>query len=142
MSGLGQKRPWCHVGSNVWFARKETSIDGRQSAIPVIAVIHLTGRYEYWNPDRASVGLSARELDDLSPFLGLVGNELAEVGRRAWKGAGAQIGKPRHEFGFCEYCVDLLVEFVDDLGRRVPGRANAMKGARLVAGHEVGHGRS
>src|SRR5262245_161354 len=33
---VGQKRPWCHVGSNVWFARKETSIDGRRGAIPVI----------------------------------------------------------------------------------------------------------
>src|SRR5262245_35812524 len=45
MSGRGQKRPWYHVGSDVWFARKETSIDGRQGAIPVIAVVRVTGRY-------------------------------------------------------------------------------------------------
>src|SRR5262245_8774160 len=31
---FGQKRPWCHVGSNVWFARKETSIGGPPRCYP------------------------------------------------------------------------------------------------------------
>src|SRR5262245_24574293 len=39
---VGQKRPWCHVGYDVWFAREQTSLDGRQGAIPVIAVIRVT----------------------------------------------------------------------------------------------------
>src|SRR5262245_8145356 len=42
-----QKRPWCHVGSNVWFPRKETSIDGHQGAITVIAAIRGTTFMEY-----------------------------------------------------------------------------------------------
>src|SRR5256885_12609545 len=36
---------------------------------------------------------------------------------------------------------DLLVELVDDLGRRAPGRADAEPGARLVAGHPVAQDR-
>ena len=32
-----------------------------------------------------SLRLRARELDDLAPFLGLIGNELAEIGRRTGK---------------------------------------------------------
>ena len=39
--------------------------------------------------------------------------------------------------GVGEAGVDLLVELVDDLGRRVLGRANAVPGARLVARHEI-----
>src|SRR5262249_18521805 len=35
-----------------------------------------------------------------------------------------------------ESCIDLLVELLDDLGGCVLGRANAKKGARLVARHE------
>ena len=39
--------------------------------------------------------------------------------------------------GIGEARVD-FVEFVDDLGRRVPGRADAEPGARREAGHEIG----
>src|SRR5262245_46964011 len=42
-----QKHPWCHVSSNVWFARKQTSIDGHQDTIPLIAVIRETSVTEY-----------------------------------------------------------------------------------------------
>src|SRR5262245_53543990 len=106
-----------------------------------VQLAHVT-TYLFPSKIGASIGLSARELDYLAPFFGLLGNELAEVGRRAWKCRGAQIGEPRHEFGFCEYCVDLLVELVDDLDGCVPRRANAMKSARLVARHEIAHGRN
>src|SRR5262245_21711677 len=42
--------------------------------------------------------LRARELDHLAPLLGLLGNELAEVGRRTWKDS-AQLGEPRAHLG-------------------------------------------
>src|SRR5262249_57097383 len=38
--------------------------------------------------------------------------------------------------------VDLVVEFVDDPGGRVLGRADAIPTARLVARHEFAHGRN
>ena len=53
----------------------------------------------------------------------------------------AQVGKPRLHFGIGEASVDLLVELVDDLGRRVLRCADAEPGARLVARHELAHGR-
>ena len=56
-------------------------------------------------------------------------------------GVAAQIGKPRLHLGIGEGRVDLLVEPVDDLRRRVLGRADAIPPARLVARHEFAHGR-
>ena len=53
-----------------------------------------------------------------------------------------KVGKPRPHLGIGEARVDLLVELVDDLGRRVPGRADAEPSARLVARHEIAHGRN
>src|SRR6516162_4338290 len=43
----------------------------------------------------ASIRFHARELHHLAPLLGLFGDELAEVGRRAWKCGGAPLGTPR-----------------------------------------------
>src|ERR1700733_9275198 len=59
--------------------------------------------------------LDVRELDHLGPFLGFVGNELAEIGRRTGKRHGAQSGKPRLQRGIGETGIDLLVELVDDV---------------------------
>ena len=53
----------------------------------------------------------------------------------------AQLGQPRLHLGIGEANVDLPVEFVDDLGRRVSGRADAIPSACLVARHELAHGR-
>src|SRR5262245_41671305 len=61
---------------------------------------------------RGSVRLDARELDHLRPFLGFVGDELAEVGGRAWKCGGAPLGKPRLHLGIGKGRVDLRVELV------------------------------
>ena len=41
------------------------------------------------------------------------------------KHRAAQVGEPRLDLGIGEGRVDLLVELVDDLGGRVPGRADA-----------------
>ena len=54
--------------------------------------------------------------DHLRPLLGLLGDELAEVGGRAWKHRCAHVGEPRLDLRVGESRVDLLVEFVDDLG--------------------------
>ena len=43
--------------------------------------------------------------------------------------------------GIGEGGVDLVVELVDDLGRRAGGSANAVPAARLVARHELVHRR-
>src|SRR5262245_57910662 len=50
----------------------------------------------------ASVGLDARELHHLAPFLRFVGDELAETGGRAGKPASPQIGEPRFDFEIAE----------------------------------------
>src|SRR5262245_7779878 len=88
-----------------------------------------------------SVRLDAGELDHLAPLLRFVGYELSKVGRRAWKGGGAQLGKPRLHLGIGEGRIDLFVELVDNLGRRVFRRADAGPEARLVARHEFGNRR-
>jgi hypothetical protein len=46
-----------------------------------------------------SVRLDARELDHLAPLLGLLGDELPEVGGRARKDWAGQFGKPRLDLG-------------------------------------------
>jgi hypothetical protein len=52
-----------------------------------------------------------------------------------------KVGKPRLHLGVGEARIDLLVELVDDLGWRVLGRTKAIELPRLVARHEVTHGR-
>src|ERR1700722_3870011 len=89
-----------------------------------------------------SLRLDVRELDHLGPFLGLFGNELAEIGWRAGKWHGAQSGKPRLQRGIGEARIDRLVELVDDVGRRGLGRADAIEDARIVDRHELRHGRN
>src|ERR1700683_4281354 len=64
-----------------------------------------------------SLRLDVRRLDHFGPFLGFIGNELAEIGRRAGKWHGAQSGKARRQRGMGEAGIDLLVELVDDVGR-------------------------
>src|SRR5262252_2666159 len=58
--------------------------------------------------------LDAGKLDHLCPLLGLLGDELAEVGGRAGHHGAAQVGKPRLHLGIAESRVDLPVEPVDD----------------------------
>src|SRR5215471_10290400 len=76
-----------------------------------------------WNIDSgsASLRLDVECPDDVAPFLRFVGDELAKVGGRQRECVAAQVGKPRLELGIGKASVDLLVELLDDLGRR--GRA-------------------
>src|SRR5690242_3424359 len=94
---------------------------------------HGTDVTEYWVGTTASVCLDVGRPDDLAPLLGLVRNQLSEVGRRAWKCGDAQLGKPRLHLGISEGRIDLLVKLVNNLRRRVFWRADAGPKARLVA---------
>src|SRR5262249_26330385 len=53
----------------------------------------------------------------------------------------AEIDNPRLHLGVGDAGIDLLVELVDDLDRRVPGCADAKPAASLVARYEFGDGR-
>ena len=79
--------------------------------------------------------------DHLAPLLGLVGDELAEVGGRADKRCASQVGKLRLHFGIGESSVNLFVELVDHLDRCGLWCADAEPGDRLVARHEFAEGR-
>src|SRR5262252_1819238 len=72
-----------------------------------------------------SFRLDAGELDDLGPFLGFFRNHFAEIGGRSGQHRAAQVGKPCVCFGIGKHGVDLVVELLDDLGGRVPGRPNS-----------------
>ena len=78
--------------------------------------------------------------DHLGPLLDVVGDELAEVGRRTLKDRRAQGGKSRLDLGISEGGIDFLVELVDDLGRRVLGNADTLLAAGLVVRHKFAQG--
>src|SRR5215468_11393908 len=88
-----------------------------------------------------SVRLGARKFDYRSPLLGFLGDEFAEIGRREGKLSATFVRKPRLYFGIGESGVDFPIKRIDDLGRRILGRANAEPGTCLVARHELAHGR-
>src|SRR5262245_22326607 len=79
-----------------------------------------------WNirPAAVSLRLDAGELDHLAPLLGLVDNQLAELGRRSRQRRAAEVGEARPHLGVGERRVDLLVELVHDLGWRVSRRTD------------------
>src|SRR6516165_665902 len=98
-----------------------------------------TGRYGmfHWGSFR----LDARGLDHLGPLLGFFGNERPEIARRATEDNATEVGELSLQLGIGEASIDLLVELVDDLGRRLCRCAEAEIAARLVAWHKFGHGR-
>src|SRR6266508_2754677 len=87
-----------------------------------------------------SLRLDAGGLDYFGPFLGFVGDELAEVGGRARKHSATKVGKARLHFGISEARIDLLAQLLDDLCGCVLGNADAIPRWRLVAWHEFSHG--
>ena len=91
---------------------------------------------------RPSLGPDVGRPDHLAPFLGFLGDELAEIGRRPRERRAAQVGKPRLHLGVGKSSVDFLVELVDDFGRGVLGRADTVKRARLVTRQKIAHGRN
>src|SRR5262245_10419828 len=88
-----------------------------------------------WN--RPSVRLRARELDDLCPFVGFFRNAPCVLARRERKHLAAKVGKACLHLRVGEGGIDLPVERVDDLRRRVLRRADAGPRARLKTRHTV-----
>jgi len=79
------------------------------------------------------LGLDVGRPDHLCPFLGFVGDELAEVGGRTRKHSGSQVSKPLLQFGIGQDGIDLPAELVDDLGWCLRGHADAVPSACLKA---------
>src|SRR5262249_50392314 len=88
-----------------------------------------------WNA--GLVRLRAREFHDFRPFLGFLGDIFAELGGRTCNQRRAHAGEPLPHAGIGEDRLHRRIELVDDLGRRVLRRADAVPRARLVARHEI-----
>src|SRR5262245_8428928 len=89
----------------------------------------------------ASVCLDAGEFDHLGPLFGFVGDQLSELSRRSRQRHAAEVSETGVHLRVVESRVDLLVECVDDRGRRGLGCADAEPIARLVVRDELSHGR-
>src|SRR5262245_50295460 len=88
-----------------------------------------------------SLRLEASKFGNLAPLLGLCGDELPEAGGHHRHRHTTQIGEPHFQRRIGEARVDLLVQLGDDLYGRILGHTNAMPRTRLVARHELAHGR-
>src|SRR5258707_14117430 len=83
------------------------------------------------------IRLEAGQLDDLPPLLGLLSDDLAEVGGRAGKYVAAEVGHARLDPRIGESGVYFPVEPVDDFGRRALGGADAEQAAHRIARHGI-----
>src|SRR5262245_51359226 len=88
-------------------------------------------------PAVRSIRLDVCKLDHLAPLLGLVRNELAEIGRRARHHGAAEASKLRLDLAIGEAGVDLSVEHVDDAGGGSFRGAKAKPSVRFVAWQEI-----
>src|ERR1700730_18521707 len=90
---------------------------------------------------RVAFHLDPRELDHLGPLLDIVGNELGEARGRTCKHSVAKVGKPRHDYGISEACVDFCVKPADNLSWGILGCAKTIPSADLKARQELAHSR-
>src|SRR5262249_38024520 len=145
MSAKGQTRPCGQLGSISGLTER-----GRLAAIARLSPRCNPG--DYLDSRNGIYGISSAadaELlrldvgcpDHLAPLFGFLGDEPAKVCGRDDKRRYSQVGKPRLDLGIGEAGIDLLVEFLDDLGGCVLGNADAIPVARLIARHELTHGR-
>jgi len=102
---------WCHLStkslaiSTNGLLRSESSRWRTPPGSPPFAQRAL------WNigPLQFSLRLDVGVPDHLAPFLGLVGDELAKVGRREREHDATQVGKPRLDLGVGEASIDLFI---------------------------------
>src|SRR5262249_11276498 len=83
----------------------------------------LSSTKRYGKSSRSSAEASSLRLDvggpdHLAPFLGFLCDQLAELGRRSRQRRAAEVSETGLHLRIVESRVDLLVEPVDDLGRR------------------------
>src|SRR5262249_32051301 len=102
-----------------------------------ILAVRVTKGYERSGYVRGSVRPNARELHHLGPFLNVLGDELAELGGRTCKRRVAKVCNPRFHRGIGENSIDLLVEFLDDIGGRILWRADTQPRARIIARQKI-----
>src|SRR5262249_58958061 len=93
------------------------------------------------DPFPASLRLDVRGPDHLAPLVGFVGDELAKLDRRSRQRRAAEVSETGLHLRVAESRADLLVELVDDLGRRGLRYAEAVPNTPLVARQELTHGR-
>src|SRR6516165_5462919 len=86
---------------------------------------------------RGSVRPDARELHHLGPFLNVFSNELAKLSGGTRKRRVAKVCNPRSHRGIGENSIDLLVEFLDDIGGRIFWRADTQPRARIIARQKI-----
>src|SRR5215471_2718961 len=84
--------------------------------------------------------LDVGRADNLAPLLDFRANESPEIGGRAGEHCCAQVPKPRLHLGVSESRIDLPVELLDNLGRRLLGGTDTLPNACFQAGHEIANG--
>src|SRR5262245_59723536 len=128
----GRKRGTADIGPSAG-ARCTVASDPSATSARVVRV---SGRYSEFLT-AWSHWLDACELDHLCPLVGLSGNERAEVGWRAGKDRASEFSKARLYLGIGEARVHFLIEFLHDVGRRIPRRTQPEPSARLVTSQEL-----
>src|SRR6516162_3372361 len=98
------------------------------------------GRSSRSSAETSSLRLDVGSPDHLAPFLGFFGDQLAELGRRSRQRRAAEVSETGLHLRVVESRVDLLIELVDDLGRRGLRYAEAVPITPLVARQELSHG--
>src|SRR6476620_5906419 len=86
-----------------------------------------------WNVGRGLLRLDARELNQLGPLLGFVGDELSEVGGRTRKHVTSKVGEAALYRGIGESAIDLFVKLFDNFCGRGFGRADSIPSIGFVA---------
>src|SRR5262249_9966450 len=87
--------------------------------------------------ETSSLRLDVGGPDHLAPVLGFFGDQLAELGRRSRQRRAAEVSETGLHLRVVESRVDLLIELVDDLGRRGLRYAEAVPITPLVARQEL-----
>src|SRR5262249_56860566 len=90
-----------------------------------------------WIGTAASVRLDVEGLDHFAPLLDFVGDQLSAVGGRAWQRPCTHLGESGLEFRIGKSRVDLSIQPIDDISRRVFWAAHPVPCACLVASHEI-----
>src|SRR6266478_1794729 len=91
---------------------------------------------EYQADSSGSLQFDPRKLDHLGPFLSIRGYEFSELVGRHRHQYHSHVCKPRLCLCISKHSIDLVVEFVDDLNRRVLWCTNAQPPGCLIARHK------
>src|SRR6267154_3165068 len=85
--------------------------------------------------------LDASLPDHFRPLVGIFHDELFELSGRTGERRIAQVDDASLDSWIIQACVDLSTEVVNNLGRGISRRADALPTGRLIARHDFGNGR-